>query len=284
MIDRLELEKLGAAMTGEAMNLGDTIVQDFPDWGLVAGLTAKLIRQRKLRVIAISGSQGSGKSTLAASLVKALAKEKVRASAVSIDDFYLSKQTRADLASNVHPLLATRGVPGTHDHVWLTRILENHLAGQKITVPRFDKASDDRSAEEEIHADCLILEGWCVGVTSQESSAVEAPINALEADEDPRGIWRHWVNTQISHYTAAWEKIEFWLHLRVPDFDQVYEWRAQQESKLAASHRMNPRELRRFIQHYERLTRHLWNSPYQRPGLKVELNALHRVSAVQALD
>ena len=34
---------------------------------------------------------------------------------LSIDDFYLSKAKRKRLAASVHPLLAIRGVPGTHD-------------------------------------------------------------------------------------------------------------------------------------------------------------------------
>ena len=81
-------------MSGEAMDLRARADEAFVDWGLLAGLTAKLVRQRGIRVLAISGSQGSGKSTLAAMLVRALSVEGVRASAVSIDDFYLSKKAR----------------------------------------------------------------------------------------------------------------------------------------------------------------------------------------------
>ena len=34
---------------------------------------------------------------------------------LSLDDLYLPKAERLRLARDVHPLLATRGVPGTHD-------------------------------------------------------------------------------------------------------------------------------------------------------------------------
>ena len=284
MIDRRELETLGAEMSGEAMDLRARADEAFVDWGLLAGLTAKLVRQRGIRVLAISGSQGSGKSTLAAMLVRALSVEGVRASAVSIDDFYLSKKARRALAAAVHPLLVTRGVPGTHDHAWLAKLLRHHLADEAASVPRFDKATDDRSGEEVIDTDCLILEGWCVGVTCQEPEALALPINALEVIEDPDGVWRHWVNAQINHYKPIWEAVEFWVHLRVPDFAQVYEWRARQEADLSPAHRMADATLKRFIQHYERLTRHLWRSPLSQPGLKVEIDAAHDVVSVQAVD
>ena len=284
MIDRRELETLGAEMSGEAMDLRARADEAFVDWALLAGLTAKLVRQRGIRVLAISGSQGSGKSTLAAMLVRALSVEGVRASAVSIDDFYLSKKARRALAAAVHPLLVTRGVPGTHDHAWLAKLLRHHLADEAASIPRFDKATDDRSGEEVIDTDCLILEGWCVGVTCQEPEALALPINALEVIEDPDGVWRHWVNAQINHYKPIWEAVEFWVHLRVPDFAQVYEWRARQETDISPAHRMADAALKRFIQHYERLTRHLWRSPLSRPGLKVELDADHDVVSVQAVD
>ncbi len=34
---------------------------------------------------------------------------------LSIDDYYLSKIERLRISQKVHPLLITRGVPGTHD-------------------------------------------------------------------------------------------------------------------------------------------------------------------------
>jgi D-glycerate 3-kinase len=47
--------------------------------------------------------------------------------------------------------------------------------------------------------------------------------------------------------------------LRSASFDNVYSWRALQEQKLrdASGSGMSPGELRRFIMHFERLTRHM---------------------------
>jgi D-glycerate 3-kinase len=67
------------------------------------------------RVLAIAGLQGTGKSTLAAQLVAAARARGLGAEALSIDDFYLTRRERLVLARRVHPLLATRGPPGTHD-------------------------------------------------------------------------------------------------------------------------------------------------------------------------
>ena len=66
-------------------------------------------------VYGIVGLQGSGKSTLAAQLVRAGASRGLRVVALSIDDFYLTRRERQRLATRHHPLLATRGPPGTHD-------------------------------------------------------------------------------------------------------------------------------------------------------------------------
>ena len=67
-------------------------------------------------IIGINGSQGSGKSTLADYLCTMLNERyQLRCVSLSLDDFYLTKLERQQLASQVHPLLETRGVPGTHD-------------------------------------------------------------------------------------------------------------------------------------------------------------------------
>ncbi|MCG7815216.1 kinase, partial [Alteromonas sp. MCA-1] len=67
-------------------------------------------------IVGINGSQGSGKSTLTSfieSFLTSVHNKKVVS--LSIDDFYYDQSQRNALAIKVHPLLATRGVPGTHD-------------------------------------------------------------------------------------------------------------------------------------------------------------------------
>ena len=86
----------------------------------IAQELAKQHQQKKdTLLINVNGSQGSGKSTLTAFLSLILTHHfGLNTVDISIDDFYLTKIQREQLAKDVHPLLATRGVPGTHDIHW----------------------------------------------------------------------------------------------------------------------------------------------------------------------
>lgn len=241
----------------------------------------------RIKVIGISGSQGSGKSTLAKILVERLVQAGANAQAVSLDDFYLTQAERVALAARVHPLLRTRGVPGTHDVEWLQRVLADVRAGAgRITLPEFDKALDDRSGQRQVTCDVLVIEGWCLGVKAQNEAALAVPVNELERGMDGEGFWRRWVNAQIqSRYAPLWSAVDFWLQLEPPGFGQVVEWRRQQEGHLPEAQRMDEQRLRRFIEHYERLTRWQWACGPLHPGLHVALNADHGVARIEpALD
>jgi D-glycerate 3-kinase len=253
---------------------------DFPDWACLASVIGAKMLASDTRVLAVSGSQGSGKSTFADVLVKTLEATGARAAALSIDDFYLTQAARIALSESVHPLLRTRGVPGTHDAELLLETLLAHRSGRRIRVPRFDKGRDDRQGEVTLEVDFLVLEGWCVGVEAEAAGALTNPVNALERDEDSDAVWRHWVNAQVRRYTPSWRAVDYWVQLRAPSFTQVYEWRAEQEQTLRSEEQMSPPELQRFIQHYERLTRHLWSAPPHAPGLVVNLDANHVVSEI----
>ncbi|MGH8517603.1 MAG: hypothetical protein ACREUE_09095, partial [Panacagrimonas sp.] len=100
----------------------------------------------------MNGAQGSGKSTLAAHLRQQLRQEHGHTACVlSIDDVYMTRAQRAALAHSIHPLLRTRGVPGTHDVDLASRILDRLCSlgpGQTMRVPLFVKAQDDRAADD----------------------------------------------------------------------------------------------------------------------------------------
>ncbi|NDH39971.1 MAG: hypothetical protein EBY45_06045, partial [Gammaproteobacteria bacterium] len=131
-------------------------------------------------VVSLIGASGSGKTTI------------LRCINLSIDDFYLTHAERQELAATVHPLLATRGVPGTHD-VGLAMDTINALKRQgTVAIPRFDKAVDDRQPHEQwptvpAPLDVIVLEGWCLSVDAQPESALAVPVNDLESSEDCDG-------------------------------------------------------------------------------------------------
>jgi D-glycerate 3-kinase len=232
----------------------------------------KVSTSRRTLVVGISGSQGSGKSTLASLMVLMLRELMgLRCLNLSLDDFYHTHQHRRQLAHDVHPLLATRGVPGTHDVELLQRTLTALGSEGQVQVPRFDKGIDDRRPQQEWPSvlaplDVVILEGWCLCIPPQPDTELGQPLNVLETQEDCDGRWRSYVNQVLrEQYCDLWQRVDLLVMLKAPRFAKVYEWRQNQEDKLAAAvaagqgdgkRLMNREQLQRFIQHYERLTRH----------------------------
>ncbi len=250
-------------------------------------------RQRAgARVVGINGAQGSGKSTLARWLAAELGRRGLRVATLSLDDCYLGRAARAELAARVHPLLATRGVPGTHDVALgrrLLRDLPRLAAGAEQALPTFDKAGDERidataARTQAGPVDLLLFEGWCVGTPPQAAAQLARPCNALEAREDADGRWRAWVNAQLAGpYAHWWGDCDALVMLRVPGWEAVHDWRAQQERETAAAAPdgraplLEPAALQRFLDHYERLTRHtLQRLPEQADAL-LELDLAHSV-------
>jgi D-glycerate 3-kinase len=246
-------------------------------------------------VLGISGAQGTGKSTLARVLARALADGYgVRSATLSLDDLYLTRGQRAGLARDVHPLLGTRGVPGTHDVALGQQLIAKLRAageGEQVRIPRFDKATDDRLPPEAwpIAAgaiDLLIFEGWCIGATPEPEEALAVPINELEAVHDADGRWRRYVNAQLGDvYPTLFRAVDALVFLAAPDMASSLGWRIQQERELAAQAGgmaavMSDAEVTRFVQHYERISRHMLAAAPSHADAVIELDRDHRYRAV----
>ena len=77
---------------------------------------ASKVKNKKPFIIGLGGGQGAGKTTISTLLRLVLIKYfKLQVFKISIDDFYKTRKERVLLSKNKHPLLLTRGVPGTHD-------------------------------------------------------------------------------------------------------------------------------------------------------------------------
>ncbi|BBD98677.1 kinase [Sphingobium amiense] len=251
-----------------------------------------LARGRPLAILGIAGAQGSGKSTLAQAVRDRIGARGVPCALLSIDDLYLTRAERETLAARVHPLLRTRGVPGTHDVALGRRIIDTLARGEATALPRFDKSADDRMPPERwtsapAGTRLLILEGWCVGARPQADAALAPPVNALEAQEDRDGRWRAHVNAALAgDYRAFFARIDAVAFLAAPDFGVVERWRGEQEDGLRArggAGVMNPAQIARFIQHYERLTRHMLADMPGRADLTIRLRADRSVAAISPL-
>lgn len=218
----------------------------------------------RARVYAISGLQGSGKSTLAAQLAAAARAQGLRAAVLSIDDFYLGRRERQRLGRRVHPLLATRGPPGTHDAALACATLDALRHGATVRLPRFDKLADTRlppSRWPRAQAvDLVVFEGWFLGAPAQDEAALATPVNALERDEDPHGLWRAHCNRALAtDYPPLWARLDRLLFLQPPGFEVVAGWRWQQEQALQARHPhrrgMTRAQVQRFVGLFERISR-----------------------------
>lgn len=259
---------------------------------LAAELVDAQAQLKRPLLFGLSGAQGTGKSTIATLLKNELTDHGLRSVVLSIDDLYLTRAERARLAQDVHPLLQTRGVPGTHDIALGSTLfdrLRDAAPDTETELPVFDKAVDDRAAEPRMFVGrpaVIIFEGWCVGCRPQDASELEAPMNELESDEDAAGAWRKFVNEALAGpYAALFERLDFLQFLKAPSMDCVIEWRSQQEQELAArragsgSAIMNETEIRRFIMHYERLTRWMITDVPERADAVFRFDEHHQLSS-----
>ncbi|PPI82429.1 hypothetical protein KEHDKFFH_19600 [Marinobacter maroccanus] len=233
-------------------------------------------------VVGIHGAQGTGKSTLTLFLREILLRHRNRSTAnFSLDDIYLTRAEREGLAERVHPLFKTRGVPGTHDVALGQQVLHSlrSAAPEDATpIPAFDKSRDDRVPRDQWpvfggRAEVILLEGWCLDARPETDCALAEPMNPLEENEDPDGVWRSYVNDQLKgEYRQFFDEIDFLVMLKAPSLECVLEWRRLQEQKLAKKIRNAPKrgelhgnaqdlrimtneEVGRFVMHYERVTR-----------------------------
>lgn len=243
------------------------------------------------RVLGINGAQGTGKSTLAKLLQKLLSDGGFKVASLSIDDFYFPGPTRQELAQKVHPLLRSRGVPGTHDVSLAINTLETLKVMSDIetfALPHFDKAVDEPAPHEEWVSitgpvDLVILEGWFVGAPPMETDGITENANLLESEEDQELVWRKYVSDRLAgDYQSLFALLDELVLLKAPSFEQVYQWRSEQEQKLrdrrgSGAGIMSDEELNRFIQHFERLTKHCLATLPRRADVVFELDSDHRI-------
>ncbi len=244
-------------------------------------------------VVGVNGAQGTGKSTLSMVLALALEHEhQLKCAIISVDDIYLTRQERVNLSDDVHPLLMTRGVPGTHDVSMGIDLIKKLKNREPVQLPIFDKAIDDRATKEkwiccDSPIDVIIFEGWCVGARAQQPQELADPCNYLEESEDKDAAWRTYANQQLAGpYSELFNLIDKLVMLKAPDFECVYHWRSTQEEKLRrrtadlglhSNSIMDDEQLKRFIMHYERLTRWMFEEMPERADCLLELNQSHHI-------
>ena len=217
----------------------------------------------------ISGSQGVGKSTLSKLIKIVIERTSLQqVMLLSIDDYYLSKKSRYQLSNQVHPLLLTRGVPGTHD---IKKLKEHIMQFNKkkfpIITPTFNKLKDDISKKTNAFskADILILEGWCCGAKPIAKNYLHKNLNKIEKIFDKNFKWRNFYNLKLKmEYQKIFNSFDKTIYLQPPSFEFVLKWRYAQEKnnakKIKTKNFMNKNATKTFILHYEKLTKWMMKS------------------------
>ena len=219
--------------------------------------------------IYISGGQGSGKSVLSKFLKYFLVNRfNIKVADFSIDDLYLSKNSRIKLSKKVHPLLITRGVPGTHNVSNGIKIIKRLISNKHETIiPVFSKLDDEiapRKLWRKFYGipDVILFDGWCVGAEAQKEKHWREPINSLEKRFDKDGKWSKWVNKQLlGEYNQLFNMFDSSIYILVKNFKKIIKNRWEQEitnknidRKSQKSGFNNVDEIKNFAMHFERIT------------------------------
>ena len=257
----------------------------------------KKINKKKPLFIGLAGGQGTGKTTISTILTLILKKYfKLNVFKVSIDDFYKTRKERALLSKTKHPLLITRGVPGTHD----INIMLNFFRKVKVKkfknfkLPKFNKAIDDRYKKSlwykiKSKPDIVILEGWCVGAKPQNSKQLKKSINFLEKTHDQNFQWRKYVNYQLkTKYKKLFNQLDCLFFLKAENFSLLRKWRLKQEKKLWFKSKnkkklkiMSKIEVMNFMETYQRITQQMFKDMPKYSSVVMNLNSSHQIKNIR---
>ena len=249
----------------------------------------EIILSKKKRFI-ISGSQGCGKTTLL-KLIKNNFKNfyNIDPLCISLDDYYLTKKQRNDLSKRIHPLLETRGVPGTHATEKITKTIQ--LFDKKkypIKIPKFDKLNDDRMPFSQIitsKKNMIFLEGWCCGCPPISNSFLQKNLNNIEKT-DSEYIWRKYYNKKLKkEYRLIFKHFEYLIYFKIPSFDCVLKWRIKQEKRLKLTKKkntnyMNKKEIINFISYYEKITKWMMKNTLSKSDLTIKINKNQKIQSI----
>ena len=205
-------------------------------------------------MVGVQAPQGSGKTTLVWHLLELLPMLGLRGTAVSIDDFYLTRAEQLAVAAHHagNPYLEHRGYPGTHDVALgvetLAALRTLGQGGHGIRVPVYDKSAHggrgDRAPESawrEVRAplDVVFVEGWLLGYTPLREAALS----------DPRLVFP---NQALAAY-ADWHRLlDVMVILRAISLPSIVQWRVDAEAAAAAAGRpgLDPAAIEDYIRRF----------------------------------
>ena len=243
--------------------------------------------------VGLAGGQGTGKTTSSSLIEIILTKYfKLKVFRISIDDFYKTRKERISLSKRVHPMLLTRGVPGTHDINMMLKFFKKVKSKKfkRLKLPTFNKAIDDRYNKKYWYdlkkkPDVIIFEGWCVGAKPEGNNTLNKTINLMEKNKDKKRIWRKYVNQQLkSKYKKLYSQLNCLIYLKAKNFSLLQKWRLKQERKLLVNNKknsklkiMNKEDVLSFMQTYQRITQNMFKNMPQYASIIINLNSNHQI-------
>ena len=254
---------------------------------------SKKADKKKPYIAGLAGGQGTGKTTTS-SLIKIILTKyfKLKVFRISIDDFYKTRKERIDLSKRVHPMLLTRGVPGTHDINMMLSFFRKAKSKKfkKLKLPTFNKAIDDRFNKKKWYdlnqkPDVIIFEGWCVGAKPEKNITLKKTINLMEKAKDQKQIWRKYVNQQLKYkYKNLYSHLNCLIYLKAKNFSLLQKWRLKQERKLLLKSKknsklkiMNKENVLSFMQTYQRITQNMFRNMPKYASIVLNLNSNHQI-------
>ena len=250
---------------------------------------SKKANKKRPYFVGLAGGQGTGKTTISSLIRIILIKYfKLKVFRISIDDFYKTRKERISLSKKVHPMLLTRGVPGTHDINLLNKTIKKLKKKnfKPVLIPRFDKSVDDRHKKIKWikikkPPKIIIFEGWCVGAKYQRETTLIKPLNLIESKHDAELKWRKKVNYYLKkNYKKLFNSLDKLIYLKAPSFNYIFKWRLLQEKKLKLTsnnkNTMSKSNIREFIMFYERITKQMMKDFNIISDLTIFLDKNHR--------
>ena len=254
---------------------------------------AKKADNKKPYFVGLAGGQGTGKTTIS-SIIKIILEKyfKLKVFKISIDDFYKTRKERIALSKKVHPMLLTRGVPGTHDINMMLDFFKKSKAKKfkNMKLPNFNKAIDDRFPKNKWNTinkrpDIIIFEGWCVGARAETNKTLKKSINSMEKANDHKLVWRKYVNQQLkTKYKKLYSQLNCMIYLKAKNFSLLQKWRLKQEHKLwlktkkKGGHKiMSKGDVINFMQTYQRITQNMFKNMPKYASIILNLNSNHQI-------
>ena len=251
--------------------------------------------KKKPYFVGLAGGQGTGKTTISSLIRIILIKYfKLKVFRISIDDFYKTRKERISLSKRIHPMLLTRGVPGTHDINMMLSFFKKVKSKKfkRLKLPTFNKAIDDRLNKKHWYElnekpDVIIFEGWCVGAKSETNNTLKKTINSMEKVKDQKKIWRKYVNQQLkSKYKNLYSQLNCLIYLKAKNFNLLQKWRLKQERKLwikskikSNSKIMSKGDVMNFMQTYQRITENMFRHVPKYASIILNLNNNHQIKS-----